>query len=134
MSAHVPIITLTYLAILGLLYGGLTMAIVVLRGRYNIPYGDGDNPKLLRAMRAHGNFQEWVPLVSLLVAGLEMSGTAMIVIHLLMGTLLGARCLHALGIYSAVGTPLYLLGRISGALSTWLVLLTASSLALTKTY
>ncbi len=126
MPLSFPAITLTYLAVLGLLYAVLSLIVVLLRGRLNVPYGSGDNQRLRQAIRAHGNFAEWVPLIALLIAGLEMRGQSDLHIHLLMGCLLAARVIHPIGLFSTVGTPMYFVGRITGALSTWLVLLTAS--------
>ena len=55
-----PSLTLTYLAILALLYSGLSLVVVALRARNDIPFGDGGNDALHRAIRAHGNFIESV--------------------------------------------------------------------------
>ena len=130
MTINAPEITLSYLAILGVIYAILSIIVVALRRKLDIPYGDGGNEHLLHAVRAHSNFAEWVPIVCLLVAGLEMLGQSGLRIHILMGTLLAARVLHPFGIFSAVGTPMYLVGRITGALSTWVVLVAASFFAL----
>ena len=130
MSASIPTITLTYLGVLGLLYAGLALAVVFFRAKFDVPYGDDGNLMLHRSVRAHGNFQEWVPLIGLLVAGLEMSGESVTAIHLLMGSLLLARLLHALAIYSPVGSRVYMVGRITGALTTWLVLIVSSVMLL----
>ena len=132
MPPVVPEITLTYLAGLALLYALLSLVVVVLRGKLNIPYGSGGNNRLRCAVRAHGNFSEWVPLIGLLVAGLEMSGWPPLHIHVLMGALLAARILHPIGLFSTVGTPTYFVGRIFGALTTWIVLLSASYLVLSS--
>lgn len=128
MAVHPPLISLTYLALLGFIYAGLAIAVVRLRARLNLPYGDGGNEQLLHAIRAHGNFQEWVPFTGLLIVGLEVVGRSDLYIHGLMAALLIARVMHPIGLYSKVGTPLYLVGRISGALTTWVVMLSASVL------
>ncbi|MCR9259672.1 MAG: MAPEG family protein [Pseudomonadaceae bacterium] len=130
MTIQAPELTLAYLAIFGVLYAALSLVVVVLRIKLDTPYGDGGNEHLLHAIRAHGNFAEWVPLICLLVAGLEMLGQPELRIHMLMGTLLAARVLHPIGMLSAVGTRMYFVGRICGAFSTWAVLLAASFFAL----
>ena len=130
MTPIVPEITLTYIAVLAVLYGMLSLVVVALRGRFDIPYGSGGNQRLLHAVRAHGNFSEWVPFIGLLVAGLEMSGSPTSHIHALMGALLASRIFHPIGLYSQVGTTIYFVGRIIGALTTWVVLLVSAYLIL----
>jgi len=127
-----PALTLTYLAILSLLYAALTLVVVALRGKHDIPFGDGGNEALHRAVRAHGNFIEWVPLASLLVASLETLGEAQIHVHLLMGALLIARILHPIAFASRLGSLPYYVGRIAGALTSWAVLTAAAVLLLVR--
>src|SRR5688572_4479096 len=56
---------------------------------------------LRSAIRAHANFIEYVPIITLMVAMLEMSGLGATWVHLLMGALLLSRLLHPLGMYAA---------------------------------
>jgi len=126
-----PEITLGYLAPLAGIFSILSLLVVALRAKNDIPYGDGGNDHLLHAIRAHGNFAEWVPLTVMLIAGLEALGSSATLVHALLATLLVARVLHPIGLLSRVGTPSYFVGRIAGALSTWAVLsLSAILLAL----
>ena len=134
MITTFPGITLSYLAVLGLIYAALAIAVVYLRTQRQTPYGDGGDATLMHAIRAHGNFAEWVPLITMIVAGLEMSGASETYIHGLMGTLVAARLLHAIGLYAAVGTVVYFVGRVSGALTTWLILLTGCALLLSVSF
>ena len=69
---HVPAITGFYLAILALLYLVLGLQVSRLRLGHRVVFGDGDNIELRSAIRAHGNFAEYVPIIVLLVAMLEM--------------------------------------------------------------
>jgi len=124
-----PGITVTYLAVLALLFSALSLMVVALRAKNDIPFGDGGNDSLHRAIRAHGNFAEWVPLAVLLVGALEASGQASSTIHLLMGALLTARILHPIAFASPLGSASYFVGRIAGASITWLVV-TASAVFL----
>ena len=52
-----------------------------LRMRDRAVFGDGDNIKLRSAIRAHANFTEYVPIIALMVAMLEMSGLAATWVH-----------------------------------------------------
>ena len=97
---QLPSITAIYLAVLALLYAALGLQVARLRRGNRVAFGDGDNMKLRSAIRAHAHFAEYVPIIALMVAMLEMSGLSAIRVHLLMGTLLVARLLHPLGMYA----------------------------------
>ena len=73
---HVPSITGLYLAFLALLYAVLGLQVSRLRRGNRVLFGDGDNRQLRSAIRAHANFIEYVPIIVLMVALLEMSGAA----------------------------------------------------------
>jgi uncharacterized membrane protein YecN with MAPEG domain len=53
-------------------------------------------------------------------------------VHLLMGGLLVARLLHPLGMYVGPRSMRFQIGRVGGILLTWLVLLAAAMMALTR--
>jgi len=89
---HLPSITSTYLALLALLYTVLAVQVGRLRQRDRATFGDNGSLQLRSAIRAHANFIEYVPIITLMVAMLEMSGLAAIWVHLLMGALLVCRC------------------------------------------
>ena len=55
------------------------------------------NKALERAIRVHGNFNEYVPLIGLLLVMLELKSTPAIVLHILGAALLVGRALHAYG-------------------------------------
>ena len=125
-----PSLTVTYLALLALLFAGLSLVVVAQRARKNVPFGDADDDALRRAVRAHGNFAEWVPIALLLCAALEMRGADASLMHGLLGALLAARIAHPVAFASPVDTIVYRLGRIFGALTTFLVVVVAAVLLL----
>ena len=122
---HLPSITATYLAILALLYTVLAVQVGRLRQRDRAAFGDNGSLQLRSAIRAHANFIEYVPIITLMVAMLEMSGLAAMWVHLLMG----ARLLHPLGMYAAPNTLQFRIGRVGGITIT-LVLLLACALTI----
>ena len=63
-----PVITGFYLSILLLLYIVLALQVSRLRRGNRVIFGDGDNIKLRSAIRAHANFIEYVPIITLMVA------------------------------------------------------------------
>ena len=119
---QLPSITAAYLGILALLYAVLGLQVSRLRRGNKVLFGDGGNIKLRSAIRAHANFVEYVPIIALMVAMLEMSGMPAMRVHLLMGALLVARLLHPLGMYVGPRTLQFQICRVGGILLTFLVL------------
>ena len=115
---HVPTITANYLAILALIYAALALQVIRLRRNSNAPFNDGGNEGLRSAIRAHGNFMEYVPIITLMVAFLEMSGASALRIHVLMGALLLSRLLHPLGMYATPGSLRFTVCRAGGIFLT----------------
>jgi uncharacterized membrane protein YecN with MAPEG domain len=91
-------ITPIYAALLAMLFIVLSIRTVRLRRRYKVAVGDGGNPALLRAMRVHANFAEYVPLTLLLIFMLESMGAAAVIVHGLCLCLVAGRVCHAYGV------------------------------------
>ena len=120
---HLPLITSVYLALLALLYTVLAVQVGRLRQRDRAAFGDNGSLRLRSAIRAHANFIEYVPIIALMVAMLEMSGLAAVWVHLLMVALLISRLLHPLGMYAAPNTTQFRIGRVGGITITFILLL-----------
>ena len=120
---HQPSITAIYLAVLALLYTILAVQVGRLRMKDRAAFGDNGSLALRSAIRAHANFIEYVPIITLMVAMLEMSGLAAIWVHLLMGALLISRLLHPLGMYAAPNTLQFRVGRMGGITITYILLI-----------
>jgi uncharacterized protein len=118
-----PIVTALYAGLLGLLAVVVAFPPGMLRGKLNIPVGDGGNPALLLAMRRHANFAEWVPLALILIALLELNGVSTRAIHSLGAALVVARVLHAIGLNSETVQSA---GRGIGAMATALITVVSS--------
>ena len=125
-------LTITYTAILALMFAVLTLLVVIQRRRNGIPYGDGDNALLRGAIRAHGNFAEYVPLSIILLGLMEISGISSLVVNGLFLLLLTARVSHATAMFSSVGSRLYYVTRIFGAFTTWLIIVSSALLLLSN--
>lgn len=111
-------ITAFYAPLLALLYLALSLNVTRLRLKHQISLGAGDVPKLERAMRAHGNFIEYVPLILILMALLEASGKSVPLLHFMGSLLLLARLSHAFCLCVTYIAPL----RQVGALMTYAIL------------
>lgn len=121
-------ILLPYAGLLGLVLIALSIQVVVLRRRHRVGIGSGQVQALDCAIRAHGNFTEYVPLALVLLTLLGISGGLHdSVMHGLAGALVLGRILHGIGLSRSAGTSL---NRVIGTLLTWLVLLIGSVAAL----
>ena len=127
---QLPSITAGWLALLALLYAGLAIEVVRLRRKNRAGFGDADNAQLRSAIRAHAHFAEYVPIIALMAAMLEMSGLPAVSIHALMATLLVARLLHPFGMYARGGSLLFRVGRIWGMTLTMIVMIACAVLIL----
>ena len=87
-----------YAGILSLIYIALSINVVRMRFKTKIKLGDGGNLELLSAIRAHGNFAEYVPFALLLIAILNMQGMDHNWIHGLGFMLIAGRITHAYSI------------------------------------
>ncbi len=126
---HMPAITACYLAILALLYAALALQVIRLRRSNKAAFSDGGNLSLRSAIRAHGNFMEYVPIITLMVAMIEMAGASALRVHLLMGALLLSRLLHPLGMYAAPNSLQFRICRVGGIFIT-IALLISCALAI----
>lgn len=120
-------VTLLYAGLLALVYLVLSARVVLMRGAGGISLGDGGNPVMLRRIRAHANFAEYVPLLLLMMGFLEASRFSAPVLHGLGATLLVARLLHG---YALSFTASFKFGRMAGAALTFTLLLVAGVLCL----
>ena len=112
------IVTPLYAGVLTLLFVLLSMRVVQFRQK-GIPLGDGGDPKMLRVVRGHANFAEYVPLALLLMALLELSRTSLYLLHVLGIALIVSRLLHG---YALSYTARFRFGRVWGAGLTFVVL------------
>nr|WP_269836571.1 MAPEG family protein [Rheinheimera soli] len=122
-------ITSFYAAILALIY--VVLAILVIRQRFKcrVGLGTGKEPQLLQTVRMHGNFAEYVPLLLILVALLELQQSPVWQLHLVAGLTLAGRVLHAVGLWQSSGTSV---PRFVGMLSTFAALIVGAVFLLMK--
>ena len=116
-------VTPLYAALLGLIFVALSLQTIRLRRRHRVALGDGDQAPLRRAMRAHANFAEYVPLALLLMFFVERGGGSALRMHILGIALLAGRLLHAWGVSQLRENFRY---RTVGMVLTFSVLISAS--------
>ena len=125
-----PSITAAYVAVLALLYAMLGLQVVRLRRGNRVGFGDGGSADLRSAIRAHAHFAEYVPIIVVMAAMLEISGLPATKLHVLLGALLVARLLHPFGMYAKPQTLQFLICRVGGMATTTLVMIACALLIL----
>ena len=91
-------VTSFYAALFALMLLVLSMLVGKARHAAKVSIGLGDDIRLLRASRAHGNFVEYVPMILILMLLLEASGASAFLLNVLGTFALAGRIAHALGI------------------------------------
>jgi uncharacterized membrane protein YecN with MAPEG domain len=125
MPTALPFVAASYAAVLGVFSAVLTARVIMNRVRSGIQAGDGGDAALARAIRAHANFAEQVPLALLLLVLADGFGVAAPIVHVLGATLVVARLANAIGLSRSLGpTP----PRQAGAALTLFVIVAASLL------
>ncbi len=114
-----------YAAALAVGYVVLAFLVIRQRFKYRVGLGDGQHPELIKVVRIHGNFAEYVPFLLLLLLILELQGAALWQLHLVGALTLGGRVLHAIGLLKTSGTSA---PRFIGMVSTFSALLIAAGL------
>ena len=123
-------VTPLYAALLALWFLVLSVRVIRYRGR-GISLGDGGDPAMLRLIRGHANFAEYVPLALIMMVMLELTHVSIYVLHLLGLALLIGRLLHG---YALSFTRRFQSGRVAGTVLTFVVLVAEAILCLVKAF
>lgn len=122
------IIVPLYAGILALGFFVLSVKVIGFR-RKGVSLGDGGDPLLLRAIRGHANFAEYVPLALVLMGFLEANHASALLLHGLGIALVIARLLHG---YALSFTEQFAFGRVVGTVLTFSVLLVSGTLCIVQ--
>lgn len=117
--------TALYAGLCGLMLFALSVRVIRGRKARSLPMGDGGDEALVRLVRAHANFCEYVPLALILIAAVELAGYPAWLVHVLGAALVAGRLSHAWSMATQ-----RLPARIGGMMLTFLVLLAGSTLAI----
>jgi uncharacterized protein len=112
-----------YASLLTFLFAALSIRTLRLRRSLKIGIGDAGNAQMLRAMRVHSNFAEYVPLSLILVYFVEIQGAAALFVHALGLCLVVGRLSHAYGVSQANENYNF---RVAGMAMTFTVLLSSA--------
>ncbi|MEM9601466.1 MAG: MAPEG family protein [Pseudomonadota bacterium] len=91
-------VTPLYAALLTGLFLVLSFRALLLRRKHGVGVGTGGNPTLEKALAAHSNCAEYLPLALLLLYMLEVQTGTGLTVHALGVALVIGRCLHAYGV------------------------------------
>ncbi len=91
--------TSVYASVLGLVFVFLTIRTIGLRRSNKVAFGTGGVAALEKAIRAHSNFAEYVPLSLFLILCAELQGVHGLIVNGLGLLLLIGRAIHSYGIH-----------------------------------
>jgi uncharacterized membrane protein YecN with MAPEG domain len=112
-------ITAFYASLLAVLFIFLSVRVIGWRRDQRVELGHGESGELLRRVRVHANFAEYVPFTLLLMALAESMVPPRIILHMVGITLVAGRLLHAYGLSQ---TPQILRYRVWGMTLTFVAL------------
>jgi uncharacterized protein len=121
------------------MYVGLNIIILLIlifmvirqRRRHKVAIGDGGSASLLRAIRAHANAVEVIPMVLIGLVALASTGASAVIIHVLGAMLTLGRCLHGYGLSNSEGTSF---GRMAGMALSLLALIGTAVMCLAAAF
>lgn len=93
-----PLVTALYAAALAVLFVVLSWRALRIRRKLRIGIGDAGNPSMLRAMRVHANFAEYVPFCLGMMCLAELQAAPAWLVHGLGASLVLARVIHSFGV------------------------------------
>jgi uncharacterized protein len=112
-------VTTTYALPLVAIWFALWINVTSKRSALNASIGDAGDRDLLRRIRCHGNFIEWVPFVLVLMILAEMQGAGALWLHAAGVLLLIGRMAHPFGLkIDNAGHPLRYVGNGTNILAT----------------
>lgn len=88
-----------YAGLLALMYVALSFNVILRRVSGRVLFGDNNDPVMTRAVRIHGNFAEFVPLILFLIFAYEDTGGSRYLVHIMGIALIVSRLLHGWGLW-----------------------------------
>ena len=99
MKMIAPVTALTAIVLVPI-FIRLAFGVIKKRQTHHVAIGSGDHADLETAIRAHGNFAEYVPFALVLMLSAEINGAPMWMVGLVALTLILGRLIHAAAIPS----------------------------------
>ena len=127
MNLH---ITASYASFLAILFLALSLKTIRERRRSKVAIGSGGDPILARAVRAHANFSEYVPLALLLMAFVEINQGDLGALHTAGVALCLGRLSHGLGISREEEDFRFRIGGMAATFMAYFILIIANLYAI----
>ena len=124
-----PSITAFFASILALIYVGLSLWVIGGRVGKSTLFGDGGDDAMMRRVRSHANFMEYVPLALVVIGFYEADGGSATLVRVLLVLLVVARIMHPIGMFAAENTPRQFAFR-GGGIVTTLAIVAIAAIAL----
>jgi uncharacterized membrane protein YecN with MAPEG domain len=123
MDINMPKVTLVLSSFMGFMSVWLALQVIKNRRKHKISLGDGGIDELARAIRAHGNFSEYVPISLILLGASELNRANFFVVVAFAFLILLGRAFHA---YAFLGGREHFKPRVIGMKLTLYTLLALS--------
>jgi len=117
-------ITALYAGVLAFVFVVLSFRTIGARRAAKVEIGDGSDRELLRRMRVHANFAEYVPIALILMALAETTKAHPLLLHGIGIALLAGRIVHA---YALSQSPHILPLRVAGMVATLTAIMAAAA-------
>ncbi len=127
-----PAVTASYAAVLALIYGVLSSWVIAGRFNTGILHGAGNNDDMLKRMRTHANFIEYVPFILILLWLYESAGGSAARVRIMLIVLVVARLMHPIGMVAPVNSLQQYAFRATSVIATLVVMTMAAVSLLTK--
>jgi uncharacterized membrane protein YecN with MAPEG domain len=118
-----------YAGLGALLIIALAIRVMWLRNTQSVGLGSGGHEGLARAIRAHANAAEYLPVALLMLVVLAFEQPRPWLLHLFGIVLVAGRVLHAIGLS---GSPGRSFGRVAGIVLTLLVMLAMAGMLVVR--
>ncbi len=115
-----PVITSLYAGLLALMLVALSFYVIKGRFKNKVGLGDGGNEDVIKRVRIHGNFIEYVPMLLIMMVIMEINGFHGWMLHVYGIGILLFRSLHAIGLHMSTTTSF---PRFVGTLGTFALLI-----------
>lgn len=93
-------VALPYFVLLVLIYIGLSAHVILQRRKFRVSLGTGQSPALEKAVRIHGNFAEYVPMMMVMLVVLEINRLSAVLLNVFWICLVISRLAHIIGLSS----------------------------------
>ncbi len=124
-----PVISSLYAGLLAIMLVSLALFVIAGRFKYKVGLGYGKNEDMVRRVRMHGNFVEYVPLLLIMMVIMEINSMHGWMLHTYGIGIILTRLSHAYGLYTSSKISLF---RTIGMAGTFALLLIAAVACITR--